>query len=103
MSTLAQELKSRGIRLVDPLEAAAAKAKQAGLAFNELVEEFDYEEAEVEAFETPPKKSNTIRTSLVAFCNKNTKKESSHQKPTTQNPSFQPSNTKDDFEKGVQC
>jgi hypothetical protein len=96
------------IRLVDPLEAAAAKAKQAGLTFDELVEEFDYKEAEVEAFGTPQKKSNTIKTSLVAFCNKNNKKESSHQKPslqkpTTQKPSFQPSNTKDDFEKGVQC
>jgi hypothetical protein len=46
MSTLAQELESRGIRIVDPLEAAVANAKRAGIAFDKLVEEFDYEEAE---------------------------------------------------------
>jgi len=110
MSSLALELKARGITLVDPLEAAALKAKKAGVTFDDCKEDFDFDiaEKEEEAKSTPQKKkSNTIK-SLVASCNKNTKKESSHQKPslqkpTTQKPSFQPSNAKDVFEKGVQC
>jgi hypothetical protein len=109
MSSLALELKARGITLVDPLEAAALKAKKAGVTFDDCKEDFDFDIAEQEevAKSTPKKKSNAIKTtSLVAFCNNNnTKKESSLQKPISQKPtsSFQPSNTKDVFEKGVQC
>ena len=105
MSSLALELKARGIKLVDPLEAAALKAKQAGVTFDDCKEDFDFditEKEEAAKSTLKRKKSNTIKTtSLLAFCNKNTKKERSLQKPTSQKPSFQSSNTKDVFEKGV--
>ena len=56
MSTLAQELKARGITLVDPLQAAVAKANKAGVAFDDCGEDFDFEVAEAEAESTPKKK-----------------------------------------------
>ena len=57
MSTLAQELKARGITLVDPLQAAVAKSNKAGVAFDDCGEDFDFEVAEREAlFGTPQKK-----------------------------------------------
>jgi hypothetical protein len=80
MSALALELKTRGITLVDPLEAAALKAKKAVVSFGDYNKDFDFDKAEAEeaAKLTPQKKSRTIKTtSLVAFCNKNTKKERS--------------------------
>jgi hypothetical protein len=58
MSSLALELKARGITLVDPLEAAALKAKKAGVTFDDCKEDFDFDIAEQEevAKSTPKKK-----------------------------------------------
>ena len=58
MSSLALELKARGIKLVDPLEAAALKAKKAGVTFDDCKEDFDFDIAaeEEESSSTPKKK-----------------------------------------------
>ena len=61
MSSLALELKARGIKLVDPLEAAALKAKKAGVTFDDCKEDFDFDIAaeEEESSSTPKKKKAT--------------------------------------------
>jgi hypothetical protein len=61
MSSLAIELKARGITLVDPLVAAALKAKKAGVTFHDCKEHFDFdaEEEEVAGKSTPKKKKAT--------------------------------------------
>ena len=58
MSSLALELKARGVTLVDPLEAAALKAKQAGVTFDDCKEDFDFDitEKEEAAKYTPKEK-----------------------------------------------
>jgi hypothetical protein len=56
MSLLATELKSRGIRIVDPLQAAAAKALKAGVTFDNCEEDFDFDTEEEEAQSTPKTK-----------------------------------------------
>jgi hypothetical protein len=62
MSTLAKELKVRGITLVDPLVAAAAKAKKAGVAFDDCGEDSDFEfEEEVEKSTPKTKKATPSR------------------------------------------
>jgi hypothetical protein len=66
MSTLASELKARGITLVDPLVAEALKAKKAGVTFDNHQEDFCFEREEEEENSTPKKKkatpSKTART-----------------------------------------
>jgi hypothetical protein len=86
MSTLASELKARGITLVDPLVAEALKAKKAGVTFDDRKEDFCFEREEEEENSTP-KKKNTIKNSKDTY----TKKESSAEKPTTQKPTTQKS------------
>ena len=56
MSTLASELKARGITLVDPLVAEALKAKKAGVTFDDRKEDFCFEREEEEENSTPKKK-----------------------------------------------
>jgi hypothetical protein len=64
MATLAKELAARGKRLVDPLQAAAAKAKKTGLTFDDCEENFCFDrEEEKEGSTTSPKKKAAIHTS----------------------------------------
>jgi hypothetical protein len=58
MSSLALELKARGITIVDPLEAAALKAKKAEVAFDDWKEHFDFDEEEEKGKSTPKKKQH---------------------------------------------
>jgi hypothetical protein len=67
MSTLAAELKARGITLVDPLVAAALKSKKAGVSFEDFEEDFCFDREEGLEVNTTPKQkkatpSKTART-----------------------------------------
>jgi hypothetical protein len=59
MSTLAKELHARGITLVDPLLAEAAKSLKAGVTFDNCKESFCFEREEEEENSTPKKTKAT--------------------------------------------
>jgi hypothetical protein len=68
MSSLALELKARVITVVDPLEAAALKAKKAGVSFDDCKEDFDFDitEKEEATKSTPKKKATSSKQQVLS-------------------------------------